>query len=145
MLHKFPDKTTMIVLTVNDLSTLKDPPFLHFYYNANIEKERLDGYFCLNGGQTKVTVCPDSNRISKNELLDILLPLIRMEFALYLNNPGSYMEYGEDRIAESIKKQKEPCVGQKGRSDALVRRKAALTWTTVREKSCRRNMSLSLP
>ena len=58
----------------------------------------------MNGGQTKVTVCPDSNRISKNELLDILLPLIRMEFAVYLNNPRSYMEYGEERIAESIKK-----------------------------------------
>ena len=71
---------------------------------ADGEKARLDGYFCLNGGQTKVPVCPDSNRISKNELLDILLPLIRMEFAVYLNNPRSYMEYGEERIAESIKK-----------------------------------------
>ncbi len=71
---------------------------------ADGEKARLDGYFCLNGGQTKVPVCPDSNRISKNELLDLLLPLIRMEFAVFLNKPDSYIEYGEERIAESIKK-----------------------------------------
>ena len=30
---------------------------------ADGEKARLDGYFCLNGGQTKVTVCPETNRI----------------------------------------------------------------------------------
>lgn len=71
---------------------------------ADGEKARLDGYFCLNGGQTKVPVCPDSNRISKNELLDLLLPLIRMEFAVFLNKPDSYIEYGEERITESIKK-----------------------------------------
>lgn len=71
---------------------------------ADGEKARLDGYFCLNGGQTKVTVCPKSNRISKNELVDILLPLIRMEFEVFLSKPKSYMEYGRERIAESMKK-----------------------------------------
>ena len=71
---------------------------------ADGEKARLDGYFCLNGGQTKVTVCPESNRISKNELVDILLPLIRMEFEVFLSKPKSYMEYGRERIAESMKK-----------------------------------------
>lgn len=76
----------------------------HVKQYANGEKIRLDGYFCLNGGQTKVTVCPDSNRISKNELVDILLPLIRMEFAVFLNKPESYIEYGRERITESIKK-----------------------------------------
>lgn len=76
----------------------------HAKQYANGEKIRLDGYFCLNGGQTKVTVCPDSNRISKNELVDILLPLIRMEFAVFLNKPESYIEYGKERITESIKK-----------------------------------------
>lgn len=76
----------------------------HVKQYANGEKIRLDGYFCLNGGQTKVTVCPDSNRISKNELVDILLPLIRMEFAVFLNKPESYIEYGKERITESIKK-----------------------------------------
>ncbi len=71
---------------------------------ADGEKARLDGYFCLNSGQTRVTVCPESNRISKNELLDILLPLIRIEFDVFLSRPKRYMEYGKDRIAEAVKK-----------------------------------------
>ena len=71
---------------------------------ADGEKARLDGYFCLNSGQTKIKVCPDSNRISKNELVDILLPLICMEFAVFLNKPKHYMEYGKERIAEAVKK-----------------------------------------
>ncbi len=71
---------------------------------ADGEKARLDGYFCLNSGQTKVKVCPNSNRISKNELVDILLPLIRMEFAVFLNKPKHYMEYGKERIAEAVKR-----------------------------------------
>lgn len=70
---------------------------------ADGDKARLDGYFCLNGGQTKVTVCPDSNRISKAELVDILLPLIRMEFAVFLDNPKKYVEFGNDRISEAVK------------------------------------------
>lgn len=71
---------------------------------ADGEKARLDGYFCLNSGQTRVTVCPESNRISKNELLDILLPLIRIEFDIFLSRPKRYMEYGKERIAEAVKK-----------------------------------------
>ncbi len=67
-------------------------------------KARLDGYFCLNGGQTKVTVCPESNRISKAELVDILLPLIRMEFAVFLDKPKKYVEFGNERISESVKR-----------------------------------------
>lgn len=66
---------------------------------ADGEKARLDGYFCFNGGQSKVTVCPDTNCISKNELLDILLPLIRVEFDAFLNKPKRYMEYGKEQIA----------------------------------------------
>lgn len=71
---------------------------------ADGEKARLDGYFCLNGGQTKVTICPESNRISKNELLDILLPLVRTEFEIFLNRPKYYIEYGKERITEAVKK-----------------------------------------
>lgn len=67
-------------------------------------KARLDGYFCLNGGQTKVTVCPESNRISKAELVDILRPLIRMEFAVFLDKPKKYVEFGNERISESVKR-----------------------------------------
>ncbi len=70
---------------------------------ADGDKARLDGYFCLNGGQTKVTVCPDSNRISKAELVDILLPLIRMEFAVFLDKPKKYVEFGNERISEVVK------------------------------------------
>lgn len=71
---------------------------------ADGEKARLDGYFCLNSGQTKVTICPESNRISKNELLDILLPLIRIEFEVFLSRPKRYTEYGKERIAEAVKR-----------------------------------------
>ena len=71
---------------------------------ADGEKARLDGYFCLNGGQTKVAVCPEANRISKNELLDILLPLIRIEFEVFLSKPKHYMEFGKERISEAVKK-----------------------------------------
>lgn len=68
------------------------------------ERARIDGYFCLNGGQTKVTTCPESNRISKNELVDILLPLIRMEFEVLLCRPKNYVGYGKERIAEAAKR-----------------------------------------
>lgn len=71
---------------------------------ADGERARIDGYFCLNGGQTKVTLCPESNRISKNELLDILLSLIRMEFETFLNRPKHYMEYGKERASEAVKR-----------------------------------------
>ena len=71
---------------------------------ADGEKARLEGYFCLNSGQTKTIVCPESNRISKNELLEILLPLIRMEFAVCLKKPKRYIEYGKERIAEAEKR-----------------------------------------
>lgn len=65
---------------------------------ADSRKARLDGYFCLNGGQTKVESCPASNRISKAELVDILLPLLRMEFSVYLEKPQKYMEIAEGQI-----------------------------------------------
>lgn len=66
---------------------------------ADGRKARLDGYFCPNGRQTKVTVCPNTNRISKNELSDLLLPLIRMEFDVFLDRPKRYLEFGKEQIA----------------------------------------------
>ena len=92
---------------------------------ADGEKARLDGYFCLNSGQTKIKVCPDSNRISKNELVDILLPLIRMEFAVFLNKPKHYMEYGKERIAEAVKK-----------AEARLRETEAKLRRSQEEESC---------
>lgn len=68
-------------------------------------KVRMDGYFCLNGKSTKVTVCPESNRISKQELVSIIMPLIRTEYAVFLKKPQYYMAYGNERIAESVKKE----------------------------------------
>lgn len=43
-------------------------------------------------------------RISKTELVDILIPLIRMEFAVFLDKPKKYMEFGNERISEAIRK-----------------------------------------
>ncbi len=51
--------------------------------DADGSKARLDGYFCLNGGQTKAGNCHASNRISKKELEDILVSLFRIEFSVY--------------------------------------------------------------
>ena len=65
---------------------------------ADGRKARLDGYFCLNGGQTKVENCPASNRISKAELVDILLPLLRMEFSVYLGQPKQYTEIVKEQL-----------------------------------------------
>ena len=65
---------------------------------ADRSKTRLDGYFCINGGQTKVESCPASNRISKAELVDILLPLLKTEFSVYLGKPKKYMEIVKEQL-----------------------------------------------
>lgn len=76
----------------------------HIKQYADGEKVRLDGYFCLNGGQTKVMVCPDSNRISKAELVDILLSLIRMDVTLFSDQGEKYVEFGNEQILKAIRK-----------------------------------------
>lgn len=68
---------------------------------ADSRKARLDGYFCLNSGQTKVECCPVSNRISKTELVDILLPLLRMEFSVYLEKTKKYTEIVKEQLREA--------------------------------------------
>lgn len=73
---------------------------------ADGSMERRYAYFCLNAGQTKVTVCPETNRISKNELVDILVSLIRMEFSVFLDKPKT-MECGKKQIWEAKKKAEE--------------------------------------
>ena len=65
---------------------------------ANGRKERQDGYFCLNSNQTKVESCPVSNRISKNELVDILVPLFKLEFSVYLGKTETYTEIVKEQI-----------------------------------------------
>ena len=69
---------------------------------ADGHKGRLEGYFCLNGGQTKTVSCPESNHISKQELTDILMPLLRTEFAVYLDRPKRFMEAGKEQIGNAI-------------------------------------------
>lgn len=69
---------------------------------ADGHKGRLEGYFCLYGGQTKTAGCPESNHISKHELTDILMPLLRTEFAVYLDRPKRFMEAGKEQISSAI-------------------------------------------
>lgn len=69
---------------------------------ADGHKGRLEGYFCLNGGQTKTAGCPEPNHISKQELTDILMPLLRTEFAVYLDRPKRFMEAGKGQISSAI-------------------------------------------
>jgi len=61
-------------------------------------KARMDGYFCLNSQQTKMENCPTSNRISKMELTDILLPLLKIEFSVYLGKTKKYMEVVKEEL-----------------------------------------------
>ena len=68
----------------------------HVKTYKNGEKERIDSYFCLNGGQRKVMVCPKSNHISKRELVATLLPFIHVEFALNLKKTKYYVECGKE-------------------------------------------------
>ena len=69
---------------------------------ADGHKGRMEGYFCLNAGQTKTVACPESNRISKQELTDILMPLLRTEFAVYLDKPKRFVEAGKEQIGSAI-------------------------------------------
>ena len=65
---------------------------------ADRSKTRLDGYFCITGGQPKVESCPASNRISKAELVDILLPLLKTEFFVYLGKTKKYTEIVKEQL-----------------------------------------------
>ena len=69
---------------------------------ADGHKGRMEGYFCQNGGQTKTGVCPESNRISKQELMGVLIPLLRTEFAVYLDKPKRFVEAGKEQIGSAI-------------------------------------------
>ena len=63
-------------------------------------RKRMDGYFCLNGGSTKTGTCPESNRISKMELTDILFSLLRIEFAIYIGRQKIYIKAAEEKIRQ---------------------------------------------
>ena len=67
-------------------------------------KKRMDGYFCLNGGASRVECCPSSNRISKRELADILSVLFKTELAASLKRQKIYLEKGKLFIQQNKKK-----------------------------------------
>ncbi len=75
----------------------------HVRQDGNGRKMRVDGYFCRNAGQTRVPVCPKTNRIRKSELADILLCLLCAEFMAYLDQPKRFMEYGKEQFAKKKK------------------------------------------
>lgn len=59
---------------------------------ADDSKNRMDGYFCMNGGATKTDNCPSSNRISKNALTDILFTLFEKEFDVGMKKQRMYLD-----------------------------------------------------
>lgn len=114
----------------------------HVKTYADGHKGRLEGYFCLNAGQTKIAGCPEPNHISKKELTDILMPLLRTEFAVYLDKPKRFMEAGKEQISSAIacsEKEGETCGAGSGRRK---RRAQRLMWPTGKGRCPRRNMSV---
>lgn len=69
---------------------------------ADGSRGRQDGYFCLDSIQTKRESCLQPNRISWQEIMDILMPVLKMEFSMYLDKPGRFMEKGKEQIHNSI-------------------------------------------
>lgn len=65
---------------------------------ANGGKNRMDGYFCVNGGTIKTDCCPSSNRISKMELTDLLFSLFQKEFEVGLKKQKVYCDTARDII-----------------------------------------------
>lgn len=63
--------------------------------------ERVDAYSCLDGCNTKVERCKKPNRITKRALVDIIMPALRMEFAVYLEKPKKYVEYGNQIVEKA--------------------------------------------
>lgn len=69
---------------------------------ADGTRERKDWYFCLDGGQKKNESCPQTNRISRIELTEILLAVLHTEFAIYLDKSGHFSETGKEQIREAV-------------------------------------------
>ncbi len=95
---------------------------------------RLEGYFCQNGKQTKVDSCPVSNRISKTEITDILLPMLRTEFAVYLDKPEKYMDVVKEQLGRK-KSEIEKKICQAERKLAGLKGEEEQKYMEYREKS----------
>lgn len=70
---------------------------------ADDSKNRMDGYFCMNGGATKTDNCPSSNRISKSALTDILFALFEKEFDVGLKKQRMYLDTARAMIRHKKK------------------------------------------
>ena len=66
--------------------------------------ERVESFSCLDSSNSKVESCKESNRITKSALTSILVPALRMEFAVYLEKPKKYAEYGKLLVEEAGKR-----------------------------------------
>lgn len=75
---------------------------------ADGSRGRQDGYLCLDSIQTKRMSCQQPNRISWQELMDILQPVIKIEFSMYLDKQERFIEKGKEQIQNVIaEKEKE--------------------------------------
>ncbi|MDE7310435.1 MAG: recombinase family protein [Eubacterium sp.] len=68
---------------------------------ADGTRERKEWYFCLDGGQKKNGDCPQTNRISRQELTEILISVLQTEFAVYLKKPGHFSKIGKEQLQEA--------------------------------------------
>ena len=93
--------------------------YSHVKVYADGHKGRLEGYFCLNGRQMSVDTCPQPGRISKRELTDILMPLLRTEFAVYLDKPKHFVEVGKEQIGSAILRSGKEIKGIQGKVKRL--------------------------
>lgn len=72
--------------------------YSHAKTYADGKKARQEGYYCLNGGSSKVEICPQPNHISKQELAGILMAVFHKEFGIYLDKPERFMEAGKEQM-----------------------------------------------
>ncbi len=68
---------------------------------ADGTRERKEWYFCLDGGQKRNGDCPQTNRISRQKLTEILISMLQTEFAVYLEKPGHFSKIGKEQIQEA--------------------------------------------
>ena len=67
----------------------------HVKCDAEGGRRRREGYFCPNGASTKTECCPNINRISKADLVDILFILLQKEFKIRLKKRKDYVRQGQ--------------------------------------------------
>lgn len=91
----------------------------HSYVKDYVDgrRERKDGYFCMDS--TKTERCPDSNRISRIELVEILSFLFQTEFATQLKKQKDYVEQGRGLIQQKKRELEQQLWKTEGQISAL--------------------------